>query len=98
MEQLLETLEEILREDKQLLEGIFPYDKGGQLTVIRKYGELLEEEYRENGIYVKAFVPAELYKNLEMNLEKKPSSCQASPLAGPMDILAMEAGGVQRKE
>ena len=98
LEQLLETLEEILREDKQLLEGIFPYDKGGQLTVIRKYGELLEEEYRENGIYVKAFVPAELYKNLEMNLEKKPSSCQASPLAGPMDILAMEAGGVQRKE
>ncbi len=71
LEQLLETLEEILREDKQLLEGIFPYDKGGQLTVIRKYGELLEEEYRENGIYVKAFVPAELYKNLEMNLEKK---------------------------
>lgn len=71
LEQLLEVLEEILREDKQLLEGIFPYDKGGQLTVIRKYGELLEEEYRENGIYVKAFVPAELYKNLEANLEKK---------------------------
>ena len=61
-------------------------------------GVRVEEEYRENGIYVKAFVPAELYKNLEMNLEKKPSSCQASPLAGPMDILAMEAGGVQRKE
>lgn len=72
LEQLLEVLEEILREDKQFLEGIFPYDKGGQLTVIRKYGELLEEEYRENGIYVKAFVPVELYKNLEVNLEKVP--------------------------
>lgn len=63
-----QVLEEILREDKQLLEGIFPYDQGGQLTVIRKYGELLEEDYREQGIYVKAFVPVELYKNLENNM------------------------------
>lgn len=62
---LKELLEEILREDKKLLEGIFPYDQGGKLTIIRKYGELLEEEYRENGIYVKAFVPVELYQNLE---------------------------------
>ena len=66
--QFKEVLEEILREDKKLLEGTFPYDQGGQLTVIRKYGELLEEEYRENGIYVKAFVPIELYRNLENSM------------------------------
>lgn len=65
LSELKELLEEILREDKKLLEGIFPYDQGGKLTIIRKYGELLEEEYRENGIYVKAFVPVELYQNLE---------------------------------
>ena len=64
-----ELLEEILREDKKLLEGIFPYDQGGQLTIIRKYGELLEEDYRESGIYVKAFVPVELYKNLENSMK-----------------------------
>lgn len=63
-------LEELLREDKKLLEGIFPYEQGGQLTVIRKYGELLEEDYRDNGIYVKAFVPVELYKNLENSMKK----------------------------
>ena len=66
--ELKEVLEEILREDKRLLEGIFPYEQGGQLTVIRKYGELLEEDYRDNGIYVKAFVPVELYKNLENSM------------------------------
>lgn len=66
--QFKEVLEEILREDKKLLEGIFPYNQGGQLTVIRKYGELLEEEYRENGIYVKAFVPIEIYSNLENSM------------------------------
>lgn len=62
--QLLEALEEFLREDRQLLEGMFPYGKGSQVSLIRKYGELLEEDYRENGIYVKAFVPTELYHNL----------------------------------
>ncbi len=66
--ELLESLEEILREDKQLLEGIYPYEKGSQISVIRKYGELLEEDYRENGIYVKAFVPTELYPNLEKGM------------------------------
>lgn len=65
LSELKELLGEILREDKKLLEGIFSYDQGGKLTIIRKYGELLEEEYRENGIYVKAFVPVELYQNLE---------------------------------
>lgn len=68
-----EILEEILREDKKLLEGTFPYSEGGQLTVIRKYGELLEEDYRENGIYVKAFVPVELYRNLEKSMKEKES-------------------------
>lgn len=62
--QVKETLEEVLREDKQLLEGVFPYNLAGQISTIRKYGELLEEEYRDNGIYVRAFVPVELYPNL----------------------------------
>ena len=58
------VLEEFLREDKQLLQGMFPYNQGGQLPIIRKYGELLEEEYQGEGIYVRAFVPVELYQNL----------------------------------
>lgn len=67
--QVKETLEEVLREDKQLLEGTFSYDLGGQISTIRKYGELLEEEYRDNGIYVRAFVPVELYPNLNEMLQ-----------------------------
>lgn len=64
LEMVKETLEEILREDKQLLEEVFPYDMAGNIATIRKYGELLEEEYRENGIYVRAFVPIEVYRKL----------------------------------
>ncbi len=69
LEKVKEVLEEVLREDKQFLEGTFPYDVGGQISAIRKYGELIEEEYRENGIYVRAFVPVEMYQNLSGNLQ-----------------------------
>lgn len=58
---VVETLEEMLREDKLLLEKLFHYEDAGKIQSIRKYGELLEEEYREDGIYVKAYVPADLY-------------------------------------
>ena len=32
--------------------------------MIRKYGELLKEEYTEDGIYVEAYVPMEIYTKL----------------------------------
>ncbi|MCD8133991.1 MAG: GTPase HflX [Clostridiales bacterium] len=60
LEQLKTALEELLREDKVLLRHTFPYDKAGEIQRIRKYGELLTEEYREDGIYVEAYVPADL--------------------------------------
>lgn len=68
LERVKEVLEEVLREDKQFLEGTFPYDVGGHISAIRKYGELIEEEYRENGIYVRAFVPVEMYQNLSRKM------------------------------
>lgn len=62
------VLEEFLREDKCLLEGIFSYEEAGQIQQVRKYGELLEEDYRENGIYIKAFVPKEIFHKLERKI------------------------------
>ncbi|MCI9083758.1 MAG: GTPase HflX [Lachnospiraceae bacterium] len=70
LEELKTVLEEMLREDKKFLEGVFSYDQGGQLPLVRKYGELIEEEYRDNGIYVRAFVPVEMYRNLEDKMIK----------------------------
>lgn len=71
MDDFLEALEQILREDKQLLEGVFSYEQGNQIPAIRKYGELLQEEYREDGIYVRAYVPRELYPNLAEHMGKR---------------------------
>lgn len=57
---LKEILEDVLRDGKVLLKHTFPYEKAGEIARIRKYGELLTEEYRADGIYIEAFVPPEL--------------------------------------
>ena len=61
LEQLKETLDEVLHERHMLLERVFPYEKAGLIALIREQGGLISEDYRENGIYVKAYVPKELY-------------------------------------
>lgn len=63
LDDLLTTIEEILREQKILIERVYSYQDAGKIQIIRKYGQLLEEEYREDGIFVKAYVPKEVYAN-----------------------------------
>lgn len=60
IDKLLEYIEEILRDSKVYIVKTFDYSKAGEIQRIRKYGELLKEEYREDGIYVEAYVPIEI--------------------------------------
>lgn len=64
MEELLSVIEKLLRESKVLFEHVFPYTETSKIQLIRKYGQLLEEEYREDGTYVKAYLPKEMYMQL----------------------------------
>lgn len=50
-------IEGILRESKALIDTTFPYNKAGTVQLIRKYGQLLSEEYTAEGIKVKAWIP-----------------------------------------
>ena len=61
LEALVAGIEDILREDKVLIEKVFSYEEAGKIQEIRKNGELLQEEYREDGIFVKAYVPGSMY-------------------------------------
>ena len=61
LDDLKDELEKILRARSILLERVFPYEKAGLIQIVRAKGQLLAEEYRGDGIYVKAFVPAEIY-------------------------------------
>ena len=61
LEELKNILEEILREEKEFLECTIPYRDAGVIQKIREKGELLSEEYREDGIFVRAWVPKEFH-------------------------------------
>lgn len=65
IEELIDKIEEILRSRKIYFERTFSYHEAGQIQIIRQYGELLVEDYREDGIYVEAYVPVEIYAKLE---------------------------------
>lgn len=64
LQELTDILEMILRNRKVYLERVYPYQEAGRIQTIRRYGQLLSEEYREDGIFITAYVPAELYGNL----------------------------------
>ena len=60
MEKLMEKIEEILKSKRVYIERIFSYQEAGKLALIRKQGELMEEEYTPAGIAVKAYIPLAL--------------------------------------
>ena len=64
LEQLKDVLEKIVTEDQIYLERVIPYKDAGILQQIRKYGQLMEEEYTDGGIAVKARVPKDIYGRL----------------------------------
>lgn len=52
-----EAIENAVKSMRVLYENVFTYAEAGKTGLIRKYGQLLEEEYKEDGIHVKAYVP-----------------------------------------
>lgn len=64
LDQLSESIESILREQKLLIEQVFAYRDAAKIQLIRKYGELLLEEYTEEGIRVKAYIPIQIYSKV----------------------------------
>lgn len=58
---LLQTIEELFRDQKIFVERVYSYQESSKIQLIRKFGELITEEYREDGIYVEAYVPEEIY-------------------------------------
>lgn len=66
--ELQETIEAVLREQKVFIERIYPYSDAAKIQLIRKYGELETEEYREDGIFVRAYVPVQVYAKVSASL------------------------------
>lgn len=61
LEELKGVLEKVITEDQIYLERVLGYQEAGQIQIIRKYGQLLSEEYTPEGIEIKARVPRNIY-------------------------------------
>lgn len=62
--ELREAVADVLRSQKIYIERLYPYEKAGVIQLIRKKGELVEEAYQEDGIFVRAYVPESIYMNV----------------------------------
>lgn len=68
IEELLGLLSRVLRESKQYIACVIPYDKTGLVQQIRSMGELISEEYLPEGTKVEAYVPKDLFGKVQQML------------------------------
>ena len=61
IEDLKKTIENILQNQRVYLEHIFSYKDASKIALIRKFGEIKSEEYTDDGISIKAYIPAEIF-------------------------------------
>ena len=64
IEELNDAISKALKSMRVHIEKVFSYADAGKPGLIRKYGQLLKEEYRDDGIYVEAYVPSEMMDRL----------------------------------
>ena len=64
LEELKDILVKLLAEGQIYLEELFAYKEAGKIQLIREFGSLLSEEYREDGIFVRARVPVEIFASV----------------------------------
>lgn len=64
LDMINDAIEKSLKSMRVHIEKVFTYAEAGKPGIIRKYGQLIKEEYREDGIFVEAYVPAELVDRL----------------------------------
>lgn len=61
LEKLDEVLQEIIRESRIYIERCFGYNEAGKIQLIREHGQLMKEEYTQDGIEIQAYVPHSVY-------------------------------------
>ena len=61
LDRIGEILADVMREDRKLIDTVLPYSSMALLSETKETGEVLEEEYLEDGIRVKAYVSEGIY-------------------------------------
>lgn len=60
LDDINEALEKALKSMRITVEKVLDYADAGKVGLIRKYGQIINEEYKEDGIHIKAYVPAQM--------------------------------------
>ena len=60
LDDINEALEKALKSMRVTVEKVLDYADAGKVGLIRKYGQIISEEYKEDGIHIKVYVPAQM--------------------------------------
>lgn len=60
IDKLKTVIGDFLREQKVYIDKTYDYNEAGKIQLIRRYGQLLSEEYTEGGIAVTGYIPKEM--------------------------------------
>lgn len=66
LDSLKQIIEDVLKSTRIYIEKTYSYNDAGVIAQIRKYGQLISEEYTAEGIAVKAYVPVEIYDRVNV--------------------------------
>ncbi len=68
-EKLFDEIQKILNEDKKIIGVIVPYSNGSLSNYIFKNAEVIKQEYKDEGIYIKARVTTDVYMKISSMLK-----------------------------
>lgn len=74
LEELLAKIEEMIRRLKPYIRTTIPYADGQKVDFIRRYGQVVKEEYTENGTYLEAYLEEAYIRKLGLKEEKHEQS------------------------
>lgn len=64
LQELLDIIEKKIQQDKILIKEVISYDNGNLLNQIRVNGQIIKEEYKNEGTYIEAYVDDKTYGEL----------------------------------
>ena len=60
VDELYSEIDEVLKKSRVYIDEVIPYRDAARVAEIRRQGQLIAEEYEEDGVHVKAYVPRTL--------------------------------------
>ena len=60
LNEINDAIEAALKSMRVMVEKVYDYSEAGKIGIIRKYGQVLSEDYKEDGIHLKAYVPSQI--------------------------------------